>query len=443
MSRTTALRSWFEGWNPYDPDKLPPAPDGLEPIRLEESHTRRNAVRFIMAAFVAFLVWAAVAPLDAGVVVSGSVTVSGSRKSVQPLSGGVVTGILVREGARVKQGDVLVTINPLNSEANLVTASSQLVTLLATESRLLAERADREIRWDPELEKRALEPSVAEAKFIQEQLLRSRRGEFESRRQALESSIASLNRVISETRVQLDLVAQETESTIQLAKEGYVPESRANEMRRARSSLEAQMARLTAELSASRQNLAQLRATRLAEIGRELSEIQKNRESMEVREQSLGFERSLTEIKAPVSGVIVGMQVNTVGGVINAGQVLMEVLPEEASLIIRAEVPPNLIDKVRVGLEADMRFSAFNQNTTPVIPGVVRLVGADKITKPEGGEPFFLAQIATTDEGLKLLEGKRIQPGMPVEVVIKTGERTFLNYLLKPLTDRTAVAFKD
>lgn len=443
MSTLAALRNWFDGWNPYDPQKLPPAPDGIEPIVLEESGVRRNAIRVILIAFVAFFVWATVAPLDAGVVVQGSVTVSGSRKAVQPLSGGVVTGILVKEGSRVRQGEVLVTINPLNTEANLVSASSQLVTLLATESRLLAERADREIRWDPELEKRTLDPSVTEAKFIQEQLLRSRRGEYESRRQTLEASAASLNRVIAETRTQLELVAQETESIIQLAKEGYVPEARANEMRRARSSLEATMARLTAELAATRQNLAQLRATRQGEIDRELSEIQKNREAFQIREQSLGFERERTEIKAPVAGVIVGMQVNTVGGVINPGQVLMEVLPDEASLIIKTQVPPNLIDKVQVGLPADMRFSAFNQNTTPVIPGTVKLVGADKVTDPGGGEPYYLAQIETTQEGLKLLEGKRIQPGMPVEVVIKTGERTFLNYLLKPLTDRTARAFKD
>ena len=136
------------------------------------------------------------------------------------------------------------------------------------------------------------------------------------------------------------------------------------------------------------------------------------------------------------------MQVTTVGGVITASQILMEIVPEDASLIVKAQVPPNLIDKVRVGLEADMRFSAFNQTTTPVIPGIVKLVSADKITDPTLGE-HYPAQVEITEAGRALLEDKRIQPGMPVEVVVKSGERTFLQWLMKPISDKFARAFKD
>jgi protease secretion system membrane fusion protein len=442
VSVANTIKSWLDDWNPYDPAKLPPGPQGIEPILLEESSVRRTGLRIVLVFFVAFLVWAATAPLDAGVVVPGSVSVSGSRKAVQHPSGGVVTAILVKDGARVEQGQVVLRINPLTSEANLTAASSEYIKLLATESRLLAERAGTDITWAPELDARADDPSVSEAKYLQSQLLRSRRVEFESQQRVLESTAASLKRVASEKRMQLELVTQETASMVELAREGYVPEARANEMRRAKSNLEAEMARLTSEISSVSQQLAQLRSSRSTEIDNELSEIQKIRSALQLRVESLDFERNLTEVKAPASGVIVGMQVSTVGGVITGGQVLMEVVPENASLIVKAQVAPNLIDKVQVGLEADMRFSAFNQTTTPVIPGIVKLVSADKIIDPTLGE-HYPAQVEITEEGKALLDDKRIQPGMPVEVVIKTGERTFLQYLMKPLTDKFARSFKD
>lgn len=443
MTITTTVKSWFVDWNPYDPAKLPPGPQGLEPILLEESNVRRTGLRIVLVFFAAFVIWAATAPLDAGVVVPGTVSVSGSRKAVQHPSGGVVTAILVKDGARVEQGQVVLRVNPLNSEANLTAASSEYIKLLATESRLLAERAGTEITWAPELEARADDPSVNEAKYLQSQLQRSRRVEFESQQRVLDSSAMSLRRVAVEKRMQLELVSQETASMVELAREGYVPEARANEMRRAKSNLEAEMARLNSEISSVAQQLAQLRSSRSTEIDNELSEIQKSRMALQQRVESLDFERNLSEVKAPASGIIVGMQVSTVGGVITGGQMLMEIVPEDASLIVKAEVAPHLIDKVRAGLEADMRFSAFNQTTTPVIPGIVKMVSADKIKDPNAEGEHYPAQIEITEAGRALLADARIQPGMPVEVVIKTGERTFFQYLMKPLTDKFARSFKD
>jgi len=342
----------------------------------------------------------------------------------------------------VKQGEVLLRINPLESEANLSAASSEYVKLLAMASRLEAERRGTEIVWEDDLVKLGDSAGVTEAKLLQTQIFRSRRSEYESQRRTLETTLSSLNVILQEKRGQLSLVAQEAASVIQLAKEGFVPEARANEMRRAQSNLESEVARLRADLNAAQQQLLQLRSNRLKEIDTELSEIQRVREGLQIKVQSLDFQRNLSEVKAPVAGVIVGMTVNTVGGVIGSGVVLMEVVPEDASLIVEAKVPTNLIDKVRVGLETDMRFSAFNQNTTPVIPGSVELVGADKLTDPNTGD-YYLARIQATAEGKALLKDKQIQPGMPVEVVVKTGERTFITYLTKPLSDRMARSFKD
>jgi protease secretion system membrane fusion protein len=141
---------------------------------------------------------------------------------------------------------------------------------------------------------------------------------------------------------------------------------------------------------------------------------------------------------------VVALKVFTVGGTISSGMVLMEVVPKDESLIVQAKIPTSIIDKVRVGMPTDMRFTAFNQSTTPIVPGMVKVLGADKepAANAQEGE-FYMAQVETTKEGLALLAGLKVQPGMPVDVVIKAGERSFMSYLLKPLTDKMARAFKD
>ncbi|MDZ5460316.1 HlyD family type I secretion periplasmic adaptor subunit [Azohydromonas lata] len=452
------LRGWAAGWNPYDPAHLTPKGEGIEPVLLEESQVRRSAVRIVVVTFALFFAWAVLAPLDAGVVMEGNVTVAGNRKSVQHPGGGVVQELLVREGTQVHQGDVVLKVNPLDSEANLTGAELQYINLLATESRLLAERTGSEIRWKPELAQfGASDTRVAEAKMVQLQLLGSRRAELESQQHILREQLTSqqaqaqsMVKVITEKRSQLELVAREARNTVQLAKEGYVPESKANEVLRTQSALQSDMANLAAEASRTQASIAstqlqaaQQRSAYLKDIDNQLSELQKNREAFLSRVESLKFARNLTEVKAPVSGTVVALKVNTVGGVISAGQVLMEIVPAGGKLIVEAQVPPVSIDKVKQGLPADLRFSAFNQRNTPVIAGVVKLVGADKVTEPNGKGEFYLAQIETTEDGLKRLGEHRIQPGMPVEVIVKTGERSFMSYLVKPLTDRFARSFKE
>ena len=262
--------------------------------------------------------------------------------------------------------------------------------------------------------------------------------------------------VASEKKSQLVLVAKEAKNTVELAKEGYVSEAKANETLRAQSTLQSDMATLISDASKTKANMAatqlqilQTRGTFNKEIDNELSELQKNRDAYLSKMTSLKFARNLTEVKAPVSGTVVGLKVNTVGGVITASQVLMEIVPDGGTLMVEAQVPLTAIDKVHQGLQADMRFSAFNQRKTPVVPGVVKLVGVDRLvssgTSSSVGNntEYYLAHVETTPAGLKLLGENKIQPGMPVEVIVKTGERTFMSYLLKPLTDRFARSFKE
>lgn len=449
----------LSGLNPYDPENLP-RDNGLEPIRMEESRMKSKTLRLFVIALIAFGIWATYAPLDGGVTVSGTVVVMGNRKAVQHPSGGVVEEILVREGSTVKQGDPLVRINRLNTDAALNATELDYINVLAAESRLIAEREDQAaIKWLPALEQNAADPRVIEAKSQQTRLFLSRKAEISGQLKILNEQIAGtagqieeMQKILRERKQQLTVIADDAKNHVALAAEGFVPRTKANEVERQRSDLLASIATTMSEIGKSqsaiagyRLQLTQALAVHRRDIETQLAESQKNRGALRTKVDSLKFDLSLTELRAPVSGIVVGLKTNTVGGVIQAGIVLMEIVPTEGHLIVEAQIPPNLIDKVRVGLDSDLRFSAFNSNTTPVIPGKVKLVGADLLpgTNKEQLPEYYLAQVETTKEGYKMLGDNQIQAGMPVEVVIKTGERTFMSYLLKPLSDRFARSFKD
>lgn len=449
--------AWLDQLNPYDPERL--ERDGVRPIRLEEAQSKRVLARIALLSFVLFMGWALFAPLDAGVGVSGTVVVMGNRKAVQHPAGGVVTELRVREGDAVRQGDVLLKVNPLTTEANLSGVEMDYINALATESRLQAEREGAgSINWLPELRAYGSDPRVAEAQALQTKLFQSRRSEYGDQQRiyqeqllGLQAQLRELHNVLTLRKEQLLGLNEEASSNRELANQGFIPRSKANEVERTRSEMLSSLSNVTAEIAkvqsgiaATRLQLTQHQASYRKEADTQLADVQKNRKAGKGKVEALQFDLSLAEIKAPVDGTVVGLKVNTVGGVIQSGQVLMEIVPREGRLIVEAQVPPQSIDKVHVGLEADMRFSAFNLNTTPVIPGRVTLVGADKIpgASPQQGD-YYLAQVETTAEGLGLLGDRVVQPGMPVEVIVKTGERSFFSYLVKPLSDRFARSFKD
>jgi len=406
---------WIQSWNPYHPGAIQNR--GFEPVAITESKLRKKTARVFLIAFGLFLLWAFFAPINAGVSTQGTVMVSGYRKVLQHPTGGVVQEILVKEGDSVNEGDVLIRINPLRTQAELSAAELQYINALVTEARLQAERkGDKQITWPKELNTWGNDPKVLEAEQIQQKLFETRRTEY--------------NLQLSGKRAQLSTLTQEANSNAQLAKEGFVSQSQANQVMRMK--LESELAVNT------------MQSTYFKDIDNQLAQIQATRDGMKGRFEAVSFDRDLTSIKAPVTGTIVGMKLNTVGGTVLPNQIVAEVVPKEAKLIVDARVPPNLIDRVRVGTFVDMRFVAFNADTTPVIEGTVKLIGADKMPAPEGsgGGEFYLAQVEATQEGLKDLGNVKIQPGMPVDAIFKTGERTFMSHLLKPLSDKFARAFQ-
>lgn len=434
-----------KGWNPYDPERL--VHRDLEPVQIEESRVRKRGARFVMIAVGIFTIWAVTAPLDAGSVMTGTVTIAGYRKAVQHPTGGVVSQVLVQEGSQVKQGQVLIRVNPLDSNATLANVEQEYINLLVSESRAKAELLGGDIRWDPELAK--LDPVVvAEAKRIQQQLFERRRAQFQEQIRAFQSQISGLNGAVRSHRVQLGTLSQELENVEKLAKEGYVPKSQFNATLRDKSEKESALLTAESEIGKIQAQTAQVGSQFQSEVAKELSELEKNRGTLASKLQAARFSQSLSEIRAPVTGTVVNLKVFTEGGVIGGGEVLMEIVPSEGSLIVETKVPPGSIDRVRVGQEADIRFSAFNTTTTPVVTGLVRSVGVDKLKAKPGeelreGEDYYLAQIEITPDSLRVLGDKELRAGMPADVIVKRGQRTFMSYLLKPLTDKFALAFKD
>jgi membrane fusion protein, protease secretion system len=455
------VTKWMRDLNPYDPSRLDLSSHGdIEPILIEEKRIKRSTSRVFAIAFLAFLVWAFVAPIDSGVTVNGTVVVKGNRKAVQHPTGGVVEDIFVQEGDTVKKGDMLVRINQLSTNAALNTTELDYINASAVESRLLAERdGKQQIEWLPNLAQMVNDPRVEEAKRQQTRLFHTRNVEVNSQLRVLRERMAGLkdqagelSRVIQARSRQSSGMSDEVAMHNQLAARGFISRSRVNEVMRSQSDVIASLATSKADLGKARSEIAatqlqidQHMATYHREIESQLAETQKLRNALHTKVNSLKFDMSLTEIRAPIDGRVLGVKVNTVGGVIQAGAVMMEVAPDVGPLIVEAQVPPNLIDKVKTGLDANMYFTAFNTTTTPVIPGIVKMVGADRLVDNMQQKPleFYLAQIETTADGAKQLSEKRIQAGMPVDVIIKTGERTFASYLIKPVTDRFAKAFKE
>lgn len=452
MATVTEAGGWAarlkRSWNPYDPARL--AERGLEPVAVEESTVRKRGTWLIVTAVGAFFVWSITAPIDAGSNMVGTVTVAGYRKAVQHPTGGVVQKVLVSEGEQVRQGQVLLRINPLETEATLTNLRQEYINTLVSVSRAKAELLGRAIVWDPELAalERESPNEVAEAKMLQQRFFATRRQQYAEQARGLSAQIAGLSGAVASHRVQLGTLSEELRSVETLAKDGFVPKAQYNTTLRNKVDQEAALQTAQADVGKIRAQMAETQSQFQSEVAKELTEFQKNREALATKLSAARFNQSLSEIRAPVAGTIVNLKVFTEGGVINGGEVLMEVVPANGALIVETKVPPAAIDKVHVGMPADVRFTSFNAAITPVVSGTVKSVGVDKLKAKPGEEvrqeeDYYLAQVEIGPEALKELGDNQLRPGMPADVIAKRGERTFMSWLLKPLADKFARAFKD
>lgn len=430
----------------------------LQDVNTDETKHTRLGWWIVLAGVGGFLLWATFAPLDKGVPVPGNVTVATQRKAIQHQSGGTVEDILVKEGDVVKAGQVLVRMNDVQAKAAAEMTRVQYFAARAAEARLIAERDGKSsVTFPAELESAKADPRVEANISLQRQLFSSRQSAIKNELAAIEESIAGLKaqvRGLEETRetqkIQQKILKDQLEDLRELAKEGYVARNRVLDLERTYAQVNGSIAEIIGNIGRAQRQIAEQSLRRVQrqqeyqkEVRTQLAEMQKEAEALENRLRSQDFELSNTQVKAPVDGTVVGMNVFTHGGVVAPGFRMMDVVPSNDPLIIEGQVPVHLIDKVHKDLPVELIFSAFNQNQTPHVPGMVTQVSADRMIEEKTGQAYYKVQVQVTPEGKKMLTNLQVRPGMPVEVFIKTGERTMMSYLLKPVFDRAKTALTE
>lgn len=424
----------------------------------DEKRAVRLGWLLVLAGFGGFLLWALFAPLDKGVMVNGSVVISGNRKVVQHNQGGIVDKIQVKDGDRVEAGQILLTLNEVDARSASEGLDGQYLQLVAREGRLLAEQQRlSDMVMTPRLQPLAEKPEMNVITALQRDLLRSRQQSLKLEAEGMRSSIAGMEaslsaqrQVMSSKQKQRETLEQQLQGLRSLAAENYVPRNKMLENERLLAQLNGDIAQLAGDINRTRRDIEQqtlLIAQRQQEydkeVNSELAEVRALLSDVGSKKEKADFNLANIQMRAPVSGTVVGLKVFTEGGVIGPGQTLLEIVPDDQPLLVDARLPVELVDKVWPGLPVELQFVAFNQSMTPRVAGTVELLSADRLLDERDGSPYYSLRVMVDDEGKRALEGLEIKPGMPVQGFVRTGERSFVNYLFKPLMDRLHLALTE
>ena len=408
--------------------------------------------------FGGFLLWAGLAPLDEGVPGQGMIAIDTKRKSVQHLSGGLVKEVLVGEGSIVTEGQVLVRLDEAVARANFESIRQRYLGLRAMEGRLLTEqRGGANIVFHPDVQASIKDPQIRQVVMTQEQLMVSRRASLRADLQSNEESIQgqlgliqAYESMLLNRKNQQALLGEELTNTRSLVKEGYVPRNRQLELERMTADISSGIAELQGNTIRATRAVAELRQRAIVrqqeyrkEVDSQLADVAREVHGDAERFTASKEDLARTEIKSPAAGQVVGLAIQTVGSVISPGQKLMDIVPEDQTLLVEVRVAPHLIDRVKADLPVDVRFSSFAHTPQLVVDGKVVSVSGDLLTDPQNGVTYYLARVGVTANGYTQLGKRQLQPGMPVEVIFLTGERSMLTYLLSPLTKRFAASMKE
>jgi len=404
----------------------------------------------IVAGLAGLGAWAVLAPLSGAVIAPGFVKVDMNRKVVQHQEGGIVKHILVRDGERVQRGQTLVVIEDVRVDATVDLLKGQLDGEHAKTARLEAERALlSSVSVPHELRARAAEPKVAE-------ILQREQSLFRARREALDSQILLLRRQIQqaeqEVRALRDQIAaedraiklqrDELQANQDLLKQGYVQKTRVMGLERAVAEYEAKAGEHRAELAKTQQRITE---AELRILGQRNSYVQSATDELkETTTRIFDLEERLRPSKdqaerqrvlAPIAGEVVGLKVFTPGAVVGPRDVLMEVVPDDQTLIVEAHIRPEDVNHVKMGSPADVRLTAYKQRNTPLVQGRVNYVSADRLVEGPNNTPYYMVHVDVSLEALADAGNLRMQAGMPAEVYIRTDTRTAADYLLAPVTN--------
>jgi HlyD family secretion protein len=400
---------------------------------------------------------AATTELAGAVIAPGTMVVDTNVKKVQHPTGGVVGELRVRDGDRVKAGDVVVRLDETITQANLAIVVKSLNEMQARLARLEAERDDADkVVFPSDLLARSGDPEVAPVIEGERNLFRLRKtaragqkAQLKERISQLREEIQGLTGQVAAKKRETELIGQELEGVRDLWRKNLVQIQRVTALERDAARLEGERGHLIAataqskgKISETELKIIQIDQDLRSEVAKELREVQAKIAELVERKVAAEDQLKRIDIRAPQDGMVHQLAVHTIGGVITPGEAVMLIVPEADALTVEAKLAPQDIDQVGVGQAAMLRFSAFNQRTTPELNGTVSRVSADLTTDERNGASYYTVRISIPEDEVARLGGLKLLPGMPVESFIQTGERTVLSYLTKPLTDHIARAFR-
>ncbi|MGX1174858.1 epimerase transport system membrane fusion protein [Pseudomonas sp. R151218B TE3479] len=417
-------------------------------LPVDDRPIRRVGYLMLLVTFGLFGGWAALAPLDSSALAPGVVTVKSYRKTVQHLEGGIVRELRVHDGDLVKTGDVLLVLDNTQARSEMETTRSQLIAALQLQARLEAERdALPEPVAVPTLD--PADPRVQEARDSEARIFQTRRtsllGEIGLQEKTIgqiEEQIRGFKAIIASKQMLAASYQDEIVDLRALLAEGYVDKQRLREQERSLARLQTEIAESQSEIAQARVHvdeaklkILQLKKAFASEVAGLLGDARTKVYELRERLATLQDRDQRTDILAPESGMVMGMTVHTLGAVVSPGTALLDIVPANEELIVEAQVSPMDIDRIALGKLADIRFSAFKSSTTPVIEGRLVQISADRLINKDTGTAYYLARVALTDKGRQALGNLTLVPGMPVEVLVNTGARTLLQYLMQPASN--------
>lgn len=412
----------------------------------------------VTAMVTSFFGWSLYARLDSAALSQGTLVVDSHRKTVQHLEGGILRELLVREGQPVKSGQTVALLDTTQADSQLGQITSQLVAVQARIARLRAEQeGSLVLEFPPELTAQRDDAIVAETMSTQLKLFQARWRAYESSEAVLQKRIDQLQEEIASNQSQLTavtrrlaLMEEERANVSQLLEKGFERRPRLLELDRNIADLKGRQGELRGAIARSRQaiggaqlEIVNLGDTRLADIARELQEARAQEADLNDRIRAARDVRQRREVVSPQDGVVTDIRLVTLGGVIGPGQPLMDIVPVDDELIVETKVEPKDIDSVQPGLPARVRLTSYTRSLLPTVEGTITYISADMMTDQRTGNPYFTARARLSRDSLAQWPEVRLYPGMPAEVMIVTGERRALDYLVAPLFDRMRRAFHE
>ena len=429
--------------------------NSVSDLSTNDKSIRNLGMLIVFATFGIFGLWAVFAPIDSSALAPGVVVVKAYKKTIQHLDGGIVSKILIKDGDLVEEGQPLIILDDAQIKSQLEISYSQDITLSAQVARLSAQRDQLQRIEFPALLNDSTNARAIEAKLAETNVFNSHKsfdeaqiGILNQRISQISSKIKGLQGQVTSKRQLVSSFSNEIKDLKELLAEGFTDNQRLHEFERNHEMLIGDIAQFEAEIATNQMLISETRLQILQvqkqfqeEVTSKLTEAQSQLSDAQQRVTASQDKLNRIVINAPASGMVLGLAAHTENGVIEPGKPILDIVPQGAELIIEAQVSPIDIDRVTVGLKAEIRFSAFKQSQTPKMEGKVISLSPDRITDPTNGNAYYLAKVEATPESLKKLGDLQLLPGMPAEVLINTGERTLFRYLAQPASNFFARSF--